>query len=97
MAIRNSPALRSIWNRVATILRPLEPVIFWSAQLVFAAERWQQQFGPQIRGWLAAVGEFEPSARFPATRSSTLRMYFRTFSDRTPYSMRSRLPIPCYP
>ncbi len=34
-------------------------VIFWSAQFIFAAERWQQQFGPQIRGWLAAVGEFE--------------------------------------
>jgi DNA mismatch repair ATPase MutS len=41
------------------ILRPMEPVTFWSAQVVFAAERWQQQFGPQIRVWLAAVGEFE--------------------------------------
>ena len=41
------------------ILRPLEPVIFWSAQVVFAAERWQKQFGPQIRVWLAAAGEFE--------------------------------------
>jgi hypothetical protein len=32
---------------------------FWSAQLVFAAERWQRRFGPAIRGWLAALGEFE--------------------------------------
>src|ERR1700728_281351 len=37
--------------------RPLDRVTFWSAQLVFAAERWQQKFGPPIRGWLAAVGE----------------------------------------
>ena len=39
--------------------RPLDRVTFWSAQLVFAAERWQQKFGPPIRGWLAAVGELE--------------------------------------
>ena len=32
---------------------------FWSAQLVFAAERWQREFGSSIRGWLDAVGEFE--------------------------------------
>jgi len=34
-------------------------VTFWSAQLVFAAERWQQEFGPAIRSWLKAVGELE--------------------------------------
>jgi hypothetical protein len=32
---------------------------FWSAQLVFMAERWQLEFGPAIRCWVAAVGEFE--------------------------------------
>lgn len=41
------------------ILRPLDRVFFWSAQLLFAAERWQQTFGPQIRGWLAVVGAME--------------------------------------
>jgi len=64
--IQPSTAIRKLVNLVEyvkarrnLILRSMEPVTFWSAQVVFAAERWQQQFGPQIRGWLAAVGEFE--------------------------------------
>ena len=40
-------------------LRLLDVVIFFSAQLVFVAERWQADFGPAIRGWLKAVGELE--------------------------------------
>jgi hypothetical protein len=40
-------------------MRLLDVLIFWSAQFVFTAEGWQQEFGPQIRGWLAAAGEFE--------------------------------------
>ena len=46
-------------QRHSMLLRPLDIFTFWSAHLVFAAERWQQEFGPAIRGWLAAVGEFE--------------------------------------
>ena len=41
------------------MLRLLDVLTFFSPQLLFAAERWQQEFGPAIRGWLAAVGEFE--------------------------------------
>ena len=37
-------------------------VTFWSAQLVLLTGRWQQRFGPAVRGWLAAVGEFEAIA-----------------------------------
>jgi DNA mismatch repair ATPase MutS len=40
-------------------MRLLDVLTFWSAQFVFAAERWQQEFGPQIRAWLSAAGEFE--------------------------------------
>jgi len=40
-------------------LRMLDAFIFFSPQLVFATQRWQQEFGPSIRGWLSAVGEFE--------------------------------------
>jgi MutS domain V len=41
------------------LLMPFDVVTFWSAQLVFAVERWQQEFGPAIRDWLKAVGELE--------------------------------------
>ena len=46
-------------SRHSLFLRPLDLVTFWSTQLVFAAERWQKEFGPAIRGWLKAAGEFE--------------------------------------
>jgi hypothetical protein len=39
--------------------RLLDVFLFWSTQLIFVAERWQQEFGPAIRGWLKAVGELE--------------------------------------
>ncbi len=38
------------------------PFVFYAAQLSMAAERWRSQFGPAIRGWLDAVGEFEALA-----------------------------------
>jgi hypothetical protein len=40
-------------------MRLLDVLMFWSAQFVFRAEKWQEEFGPHIRGWLNAVGEFE--------------------------------------
>jgi DNA mismatch repair ATPase MutS len=40
-------------------MRLLDAVTFWSAQCVFLAEEWQKEFGPHIRSWLDAVGEFE--------------------------------------
>jgi len=36
--------------------------VFYAAQLTMAAERWRAQYGPAIRGWLEAVGEFEALA-----------------------------------
>jgi MutS domain V len=39
--------------------RLLDVFLFWSTQLIFVAERWQQEFGPAIRGWMKAVGELE--------------------------------------
>lgn len=46
-------------NRRNPAMRLLDVLTFWSAQCVFRAEKWQQEFGPHIRGWLDAVGEFE--------------------------------------
>ena len=46
-------------SRHSVFARPLDLVTFWSAQLVFLAERWQQAYGPLIRTWLASTGEFE--------------------------------------
>lgn len=40
-------------------MRLIDVLMFWSAQCVFLAEGWQREFGPDIRLWLEAVGEFE--------------------------------------
>ncbi len=48
--------LRHRHNR---FFRPLALFVFWSAHLLFAIERWQSTYGPQIRKWLDVVGEFE--------------------------------------
>ncbi|HTX42426.1 MAG TPA: hypothetical protein VMD25_11400 [Acidobacteriaceae bacterium] len=44
------------------MIRPFAPVLFYTALLAAAAERWKHQFGPAIPIWLAAVGEFEALA-----------------------------------
>jgi hypothetical protein len=46
-------------SRHSLFARPLDLVTFWSTQLVFVAEDWQRTFGPAIRSWIRAVGEFE--------------------------------------
>lgn len=33
--------------------------LFCTAQLMFRVDAWRREFGPAIRGWLIAVGEFE--------------------------------------
>lgn len=40
-------------------VRIFDPVIFWTLQLVLAAENWRESFGPSIREWMEAVGELE--------------------------------------
>ena len=60
MAIRRlARVVELLEQRRNLFLRPFDIFTFWSAQLVFAAERWQREFGPKIRGWLSAVGELE--------------------------------------
>jgi len=51
--------VETLRSRNSLFGRALDLFTFWSAQLVFAAERWQSEFGPSIRGWLAEAGEFE--------------------------------------
>ena len=67
--IRPSVALRRL-KRLADYVnsrhnpfaRFVDVFTFWSLQLMFSAERWQEEFGPAIRGWLKAVGELEALA-----------------------------------
>ena len=51
-----------IENRENLMVRVIAPVVFYTTLCAMAAERWKRRFGPSIRGWLAAVGEFEALA-----------------------------------
>jgi hypothetical protein len=51
-----------IESRHSLFARPLDLVTFWSAQLVFLAERWQRRFGPELRVWIDTVGQLEALA-----------------------------------
>jgi hypothetical protein len=62
-AIRRLARLsETIQSRNSLFARPLDLVMFWSAQLVFIAERWQREFGPALRHWIDAVGKIEAFA-----------------------------------
>ncbi len=38
---------------------PIAAVLLWSLHLSVAIEKWRQQFGSDVRGWLEAVADFE--------------------------------------
>jgi len=46
-------------SRRNVLIGQFSPFVFYTTQLTLAAERWQQKFGPAVRGWLSTVGEFE--------------------------------------
>lgn len=41
------------------LVRFLDPVLLWSPLTAALVERWRRRFGPAMRGWLTAIGEFE--------------------------------------
>jgi MutS domain V len=51
--------LEKLDSRHNMLFKLVDVFLFWTVQLTFAAEAWKRRFGPAVRGWLAAVGEFE--------------------------------------
>jgi hypothetical protein len=49
-------------SRRNPLVRVFDSFVFYTVQLTFWAESWRREFGPAIRGWLAAVGELEALA-----------------------------------
>jgi len=84
-------------SRHSLFARPLDLVTFWSAQLTFVAERWQQEFGPAIRGWMQAVGEFEALTSLSAFAYEHPLYAFPTFVDEGPLFAAEGLAHPLLP
>ena len=84
-------------SRHSLFARPLDLVTFWSAQIVFVAERWQRQYGPAIRGWMAAVGEFEALTSLSAFAYEHPQHVFPVFVDAAPLFEAEALAHPLLP
>jgi len=84
-------------SRHSLFARPLDLVLFWSAQLIFVAERWQQEFGPAIRGWMQAVGEFEALTSLSAFAYEHPQYAFPTFLGEGPLFEAESLAHPLLP
>ena len=84
-------------SRHSLFARPLDLVTFWSAQLVFVAERWQQEFGPSIRAWMQAVGEFEALTSLSAFAYEHPTYAFPTTAEKGPLFEAEGLAHPLLP
>lgn len=84
-------------SRHSLFARPLDLVTFWSLQLVFVAERWQRDYGPSIRGWLRAVGEFEALTSLSAFAYEHPRYAFPGFAEEGPLFAAKDLAHPLLP
>ena len=78
-------------------MRLLDVLMFWSAQFVFVAEGWQQEFGPHIRGWLDAVGEFEALTALSGYAFEHPDDVFPQFAERGPLFDAAGLTHPLLP
>jgi len=43
---------------------PFALLLMWGTQMAYALEGWRRRTGPAVRGWLAAVGQFEAICAF---------------------------------
>ena len=51
--------IQNLESRDNLVLRVIDPLVLWTAQIAFALEAWRQRYGAAVRQWLAAVGEIE--------------------------------------
>jgi hypothetical protein len=87
----------TIASRHNRLVQPLDPVLFWSAQFVFAAERWQGRYGRKIRGWLEAAGALEALASLGAFAFEHPEYAFAEFVDEGPLFEAEGLGHPLLP
>jgi hypothetical protein len=86
-----------IESRHSLFARPLDQVTFWSAQVAFVAERWQRKYGPELRTWIAAIGELEALASFGSFSYEHPDYAFPEFVDAGPVFEAEALAHPLLP
>ena len=84
-------------SRHSLFARPLDLVTFWSLQLVFVAQRWQRIYGPSIRRWLNAAGEFEALTSLTAFAYEHPQYAFPEFAPQGPLFEAEAIAHPLLP
>lgn len=84
-------------SRHSLFAKPIDLVTFWSTQLIYIAEKWQRQFGPEIRNWLRAVGEFEALTSLSAFAYEHPQYPFPEFTAASPSFLATALAHPLLP
>ncbi|MGA7887027.1 MAG: mismatch repair protein, partial [Acidobacteriaceae bacterium] len=86
-----------IESRENMMVRFVAPVIFYTPLVATVAERWKRRFGPKIRGWLAAVGEFEALAALAGYAWEHPRDVLPEFQEEAPLFEAEELKHPLLP
>jgi hypothetical protein len=86
-----------IESRENMMVRVIDPLIFYTPLFARLAERWKRRFGPAIRGWLAAVGEFEALAALAGYAWEHPRDVLPEFAEDAPLFEAEELKHPLLP
>ncbi len=84
-------------SRHNMFVRLFEGFTFYTPWLVTAAGRWQLKFGPSIRGWVSAVGEFETLSALAGYAWEHPDDVVPEFTDEQPFFEAEALAHPLLP
>lgn len=84
-------------SRRGLVVQALDRFVFWTLQSSVAIELWRKQFGPSIRGWLAAVGELEALSDLASYAYEHPEDTFPEFTDDAPHFEAEALGHPLIP
>ncbi len=67
------------------LVKAVDPVVFWTQQWVWAAERWRSQYGASVRDWMSTVAEVEALVSLAVFMHERPEYVFPTFVEQGPY------------
>jgi hypothetical protein len=79
------------------LVRALAPVILWREQIAMGIEAWRREAGPQVGGWLEALGHFEALSSLAALSYERPAWVFPVLSDGGPLFEAQALLHPLLP
>ncbi|HET8638201.1 MAG TPA: mismatch repair protein [Acidobacteriaceae bacterium] len=67
------------------MVQAVDPVVFWSRQWVWAAERWRARYGAAVREWMSAAAEIEALLSLAIFAREHPEYVFPEFAPEGPY------------